>query len=164
MKNKFLISTLFTTLVAACCTVQSMSASAHSYTVDSIEIGHPYAPPALAVQPTAAAYFKSLRNTGAQADTLLSATTPVASRVEIHEMKMDGTLMQMREIPSLPLPAKSDINMSAGNGQHLMLIGLKKPLVEGERFAMTLNFERAGAVTVDVVVQAFKGGAATHQH
>lgn len=164
MKNNLLINTLFATLVATCCAIQSMSAIAHGYTVGSIEIGHPYAPPALAVQPTAAAYFKSLRNTGAQADTLRSATTPVASRVEIHEMKMGGTLMQMREIPSLPLPANSSINMSAGKGQHLMLIGLKKPLIEVERFAMTLKFERAGAVTVEVVVQAVKAEAGTHQH
>ena len=164
MKNKLLIRALFSTLVATCSAIQSMSASAHSYTLGSIEIGHPYAPPALVVQPTAAAYFKSLRNTGAQADTLLSASTPVASRVEIHAMKLDVTLMQMREISSLSLPAKSDINMSAGAGQHLMLIGLKKPLIEGERFTMTLKFERAGVVTVDVVVQAVKSGAATHQH
>jgi periplasmic copper chaperone A len=73
-------------------------------------------------------------------------------------------MMQMREIASLPLPAKSDINMSAGSGPHLMLMGLKKPLIVGERFALTLNFERAGAVTVDVVVQAVKSGATTHQH
>jgi periplasmic copper chaperone A len=163
MKNKYL-NTLFTTLVAAFCTMQAISASAHGFTVGSIEIGHPYASPTVAAQPTAAAYFKALRNTGAQADALLSASTPAASRVEIHEMKMDGALMKMREIASLPLPAKSDTNMSAGSGPHLMLIGLKNPLIEGERFALTLNFERAGAVTVDVVVQATKSGATTHQH
>lgn len=72
--------------------------------------------------------------------------------------------MLMREIASLPLPGKSDINMSAGSGPHLMLIGLKKPLIEGERFALTLHFERAGAVTVDVVVQVTISGATPHHH
>lgn len=160
MKNKL----LFSTLIAAAFIVHFVNVNAHGYTVGSIEIGHPHAPPTRAAQPTAAAYLKSLRNTGDEADVLLSASSPVANRVEIHEMKMNGLLMQMRELASLPLPAKSTINMSAGNEQHLMLIGLKKPLIEGERFAMTLNFERAGAVTVEVVVQAPKAATTTHQH
>src|SRR5690606_27219693 len=105
-----------------------------------------------------AAYFASLENKGAQADRLLRASTPVAEKVELHsgEIGTDG-VMRMRELDGgLKLPSKAVIKLRPGMGDHLMLMGLKKPLVEGDTFPMTLEFERAGKVEVKVTVQVPK--------
>ena len=71
-------------------------------------------------------------------DQLLAVTTDIAERVEMHETTMDDGVMSMRPIRSIEL-AENESTLLAPNGKHLMLIGLKRPLVEGEK--VTLNFE-----------------------
>ena len=71
-------------------------------------------------------------------DQLLAVTTDIAERVEMHETTMDDGVMSMRPIRSIEL-AENESTLLAPNGKHLMLIGLKRPLVEGEN--VTLNFE-----------------------
>ena len=66
-------------------------------------------------------------------------------------------VMRMREIDGIALAPKAKLQMRPGTGMHLMLIGLKEPLKEGATFPMTLQFERAGTVEVNVVVQAPQG-------
>ena len=65
---------------------------------------------------------------------------------------MDGTIMKMREVDSLPLPPAAKIVMKAGGSYHLMLTGLKKPLAAGVEIPLKLTFERAGTVAVSVHV------------
>ena len=76
---------------------------------------------------------------------LISAQSPVAGVVEVHEMSMDGGVMKMRAIPSLALPAGKAVDLKPG-GYHVMLIGLTRKLVEGERFPVTFVFEKAGEI------------------
>ena len=133
-------------------------ALAHGYSVGDVRIGHPFATPTPPGATIGAAYFASLENQGSQADRLLRVSTPVATRVELHsgEIGADG-VMRMRELDGgLKLPSKAVIRLRPGMGDHLMLMGLKKPLVEGERFPMTLVFEHAGKVDVEVLVQVPK--------
>jgi copper(I)-binding protein len=80
-------------------------------------------------------------------------------------MQLDGDVMRMREIQSLDLPARASVPMRHGqsNGYHLMLEGLKAPLKDGERFDLTLKFEKAGERTVKVWVQTPRQTTA-HQH
>jgi len=142
------------------------AAVGHGSTVGAIEIGHPYATPSLPGTSNGAAYFEMLENTGNAADRLLRATTPVAARVELHSMAVDAQgVMRMREIDAIALAPHAKIRMRPGSGMHLMLVGLKAPLKDGARFPMTLEFERAGKVEVEVAVQsASPGGAASHVH
>ena len=140
---------------------------AHGSTVGDIEIGHPYATPSLPGTSNGAAYFAMLENTGNAADRLLRASTPVATRVELHTMAVNAQgVMRMREIDGIALAPHAKIRMRPGSGLHLMLVGLKQPLKDGTRFPMTLEFERAGKVEVTVIVEGDSsgGGAAGHMH
>jgi copper(I)-binding protein len=133
-------------------------AMAHGYSAGDVRIRHPFATPTPPGATIGAAYFASLENQGAQADRLLRASTPVATKVEMHsgDIGADG-VMRMRELEGgLKIPAKAVIKLRPGMGDHLMLMGLKKPLVEGETFPMTLEFEHAGKVEVKVTVQVPK--------
>lgn len=95
-------------------------------------------------------------------DRLIKASTPAAGRVEIHESRMDGEIMRMRELSDgLAVAAGQEITLAPG-GIHLMLLDLPAPLVEGESIALTLQFEQAGAITVQAEVRA--PGAASHDH
>lgn len=108
--------------------------------------------------------FLSISNRGAAADRLLSASTPAARAVELHTMIRDGDVMRMRAVPGIEVPAGQTVALRPG-GLHLMLVGLSKPLREGEAVPLTLRFERAGEVRVELSVQA--AGArepAAHRH
>ena len=128
----------------------TLPALAHDYDQGSLHIGHPYAratPPGA----TSGAAYLSVENKGA-ADKLLRATTPRAGAAELHNMSMDGNVMRMRAVPGLALPAGGTVKLEP-SGYHLMLTGLKQPLKAGDRFPLTLYFEKAGQVTVDILVQ-----------
>jgi copper(I)-binding protein len=143
----------------------SAAAQAHSYTLGPIAIGHPYARVTAPGQPTGGAYLR-LENRGAS-DRLVSATADVSKGVELHTMRMEGDVMRMRQVDAIDLPANKTVVLQPG-GIHIMLVGLKAPLKEGDSFPMTLKFEKAGEVKVDVKVQAVAPGgdkpAAGHQH
>jgi len=142
------------------------AALAHGFRVGDIAIGHPFATASLAGTSNGAAYFTSLENTGAVADRLVRASTPAAARVELHTMAVDAQgVMRMREIDAIALAPKAKLLTRSGSGVHLMLMDLKAPLKEGDSFPMTLQFERAGAVEVKVVVGRPKpAGAAPEGH
>jgi periplasmic copper chaperone A len=91
------------------------------------------------------------------ADRLLSVSSPVAKKAELHTMGMSGVVMKMRPLASLDIPAGQPVTLKPG-GEHIMLLGLNGPLHEGQSFPLTLTFENAGAREVTVVVE--KPGAA----
>ncbi|KAB7646345.1 hypothetical protein GGQ62_002927 [Polymorphobacter fuscus] len=98
--------------------------------------------------------FVAITNAGTSPDRLLSATSPAANKVEIHTMTMDGGIMRMRPLPDgIAVPAGGTTSLAPG-GNHLMLIGLKAPLVEGTLVPLTLNFATAGPVKVALKVAA----------
>jgi periplasmic copper chaperone A len=90
------------------------------------------------------------------ADRLVSASTPVAKQAELHTMSMQGMVMKMRPIAGLDIPVGQPVTLKPG-GEHIMLMGLNKPLRAGETFPLTLDFEKAGPRTVNVTVE--KAGA-----
>jgi copper(I)-binding protein len=95
--------------------------------------------------------YVEIRNGGGDADKLTGGSADFAS-VEIHETSMQGNVMKMQELKDgLAIPAHGDVKLAPG-GYHIMLTGLKHPLVKGETAKVTLTFERAGAVTVDFPV------------
>ena len=70
---------------------------------------------------------------------LVSASSPVAGIVEIHEMALEGGVMKMRAVPKLALPAGKAVDLKPG-GYHVMLMDLKQPLKEGDTVPVTLAF------------------------
>jgi periplasmic copper chaperone A len=108
----------------------------------------------------------TVENKGAVADKLLGASTPAAERVEIHVMKMENNIMRMREVGPVEIKAGQTVVMGKSHpeGLHLMLMGLKQPLKEGEKFPITLNFEKAGSVQLEMMVSSQARGAKTGEH
>nr|WP_315237408.1 copper chaperone PCu(A)C [uncultured Limnohabitans sp.] len=142
------------------------TAQAHDFRHGELVIDHPYATPSLAGTTTGAVYFKAIRNQGQTPDRLLSARTAVATRVEIHQMQMDGKVMRMRQVPALELPAQTEVSLRHGGAgtHHLMLLDMAKPLKDGDRFDLELVFEKAGTRRVNVWVQTPRAGAPAHAH
>lgn len=108
-----------------------------------------WARPTVAGQSAGGGYLKIAG--GAGADRLLSASAPVAKNVELHSMEMDGTMMRMRPIDSVAVPAGQTVELKPG-AMHMMFTGLAQPLKGGTTFPLTLRFEKAGAVVVQVKV------------
>jgi copper(I)-binding protein len=141
---------------------------AHGGRAGDITITHPFATPTIPGATYGVAYIVTLENTGKRTDRLLGASTPVAQRAELHKMTVDAAnVMRMREVVDIPLTPGVPVKTRPGGGWHIMLVGLKQPLVDGSSFPMTLEFERGGKTEVKVVVQtprAPSGGAAEHRH
>lgn len=114
----------------------------------SVSIEQPWARPTAPRQATGAAYMRLLSPAG---DRLVGASSPVAVRAEVHEMRMDGEVMRMREVPALELPPGQAVALAPG-GLHVMLIGLRERLAVGQHFPLLLQFERGGTVEVEVAV------------
>ncbi|HZE91001.1 MAG TPA: copper chaperone PCu(A)C [Rhizobacter sp.] len=142
------LTSLLATVALSAATVLS---HAHSFQLGAISIGHPYARATTAAQPTGGAYL-TLTNKGAD-DRLLSASADVAKSVELHRMTMEGDVMHMRRLDAVDVPAGQTVELKPG-ALHVMLVGLKAPLQQGDHFPMTLKFEKAGEVTVQVNVEA----------
>lgn len=83
---------------------------------------------------------------------LVAVTTPAADHAEIHTMNHENGMMKMRQVESLPLQAGQEIRL--GHGDHLMLVGLKRPLQAGERVPLKLVIEFAGQQRETVVIKA----------
>ena len=111
--------------------------------------------------------FFTLTNTGKQADRLLSAESPAAGRIEIHQTRMEKGVMQMRGVSEgVALPAGQAVTFAPG-GLHLMLFALRAPLREGEKVPLTLVFERQGRVSTELLVKPREDAAAAaddHAH
>jgi len=106
---------------------------------------------------TTGAVYMTLDNKSNAEDRLTGASSDVAGTLQIHEMKVVNGTMQMREVAGgLAIPAGGSVVLKPG-GYHVMLIGLKKPLKAGDSFPLTLQFQKAGNVSVTVPVQPMGG-------
>ncbi|HEX8827006.1 MAG TPA: copper chaperone PCu(A)C [Xanthobacteraceae bacterium] len=98
--------------------------------------------------------YMTLENKTSTADRLTSVSSNVAAQVQIHEMAVVDGIMQMRQVAGgLPIPADGSVILKPGS-YHVMLIGLRRPLVAGETFPLTLTFANAGNISITVPVQA----------
>ncbi|MGP1397916.1 MAG: copper chaperone PCu(A)C [Inquilinaceae bacterium] len=159
---------LIAAAVAALTAVVALTAPAHDYRAGDIRIDHPWS---RATAPTAqtGAGFLVMANEGQEDDRLLSATADVAEKVELHRTEaVDGVMRMRPQTDGIPVPAGESVTLEPG-GFHIMLIGLKEPLVEGSSVPITLTFERAGEVAVDLTVESIgarsagtDGGASHH--
>ena len=85
---------------------------------------------------------------------LVEVRSSVAGMVEIHEMKMDGNIMRMREVEKgIEIPPGATVELKPG-GFHVMFMGLRAPFAKDTKVPLTLVFEKAGSIDVDLMVQA----------
>jgi copper(I)-binding protein len=122
-----------------------------------LEIVHPWSratPEGAAV----AAGYLTIKNHGADADRLVSATAEIAALTQVHEMAIDDKgIMTMQELADgLTIPAGGEVTLKPGS-YHIMFMKLKEPAKEGQSFKGTLTFEKAGTVDVEYAVEAMGG-------
>lgn len=125
---------------------------AQGYKLGSLEIAQPWT---RATAPTAKAGggFLTITNKGTTTDRLIAARSNTSDKAEIHEMKMDGNVMRMRELEKgLEIPPGATVTLKPG-GFHIMFMELKSPLAKGAKVPVTLVFEKAGSIDVDFLVQ-----------
>jgi copper(I)-binding protein len=96
------------------------------------------------------------------ADRLIAVETPVAERARLHTHRMtsDGT-MEMRGVEAIPLKPGESVTLKPNGEFHVMLMGLKQPLKEGESFPMTFVFEKGGRREATVKVESARAMAPT---
>ena len=137
-------------VLAALC---SAPAAARDYQLGALEISAPWARATPPSAPAGGGFLK-ITNTGSTSDRLVAASSPAAELVQVHEMKMDGNVMRMREVEKgLEIPAGGSVTLAPG-GLHLMMMGLKGPLKQGATVLVTLVFEKAGKIDVELTVEA----------
>lgn len=129
-------------------------AQAHATRRGDVVVDHAYAPPASAAPATV--YLRAVANRGQQPDRLLAAQTAVAASVELHQGGGADPARGPR-VESVAVAPGAMLRPADGNGVALQLAGLKQALAAGQRFALRLQFERAGEMTVDVWVQTPQG-------
>jgi periplasmic copper chaperone A len=136
----------------------SVAAIAADFQLKSLDIRQPFARATPSGAKTAAV-FMTIENKGKDADRLVSASSPAAGIVEIHEMKVDGGMMQMREVMGVDVKPGATVELKPG-GYHVMLMDLKQPLKQGESVPVTLKFEKAGSVEIRAAIEAMGAGRA----
>ncbi len=133
---------------------------AHGFQIGDLDIGHPWSRETPEGARVAAGYLK-ITNKGAEADRLVAVSGDIGGRAEIHEMSVNAQgVMTMRPVAALDIPAGGEVELKPG-GYHIMFLDLTDAKKEGEKFAGTLTFEKAGTVDVEFVVDAM-GKAPAH--
>lgn len=125
-------------------------AFAHDFKLGDLTIEHPWARASAGPARNGAAYL-TVHNSGPE-DSLVAAAGDIAERIELHTHIVEGDVMKMRQVEAIGVPAGGLAALKPGSF-HIMLIGLKHPLMEGERFPLTLRFAKAGEVAVEVAVE-----------
>lgn len=120
---------------------------------ESLRVDQPWSRAMPPSAPAAAVYFE-LHNATAQDDRLIAASTPVAGKAELHEHVHVGGVMKMREVAGGVKIAAGQQESFRPGGYHVMLLDLPRQMAAGEHFPLTLRFEKAGELTIDVPVQA----------
>lgn len=138
-------------LAALLVVVLGGAVQAHEYKFGDLLIDHPWARASLGQAPNGAAYM-TISTAGTEPDRLLAVESDVAKRVELHSHAMTDGVMKMRLVEAIEV-APGEPTLLQPGGLHVMLTGLKAPLKMGESFPMTLVFERAGRVEVEVKIE-----------
>lgn len=135
-------------LVAAALAV---SACGPASAFDGVSIEAAWARPAQ--QGGTTAVYLSLVNSGESVERLLGASSPVAQLAEVHQtVLMSGDVVHMQPVEAVEIPAGGRVALEPG-GLHLMLVGLTTPLAAGDTVPLTLSFQNAGEIALEVEVR-----------
>lgn len=147
----------------ALATFSAAPASAHGYKAGALEIGHPWARETPPGATTGAAYLK-VKNTGTGDDRLVSVEIAGAERAELHLSATENGVARMRPVDGVVLAAGQETRLAPG-GTHVMILGLKDGLAQGDRVPATLVFEKAGRLAIEISVEEMGyGGRGEHKH
>lgn len=125
-----------------------------TFTVGDLTIEHAWSKATIGAD-RPAVFYVEITNGGSTDDALIGITTPAATMPMLHETVVTDGIASMPHAMSIPVPAGETVALSPG-GYHGMLMGLATALKEGDRFPVTLTFENAGEVTVDVDVLSLR--------
>lgn len=128
--------------------------------VGNIMIHEPWVRASMGNTPNSAAYM-TLENMGAEPDHLIRGSSPVAKKVEPHTSLMEGGVAKMRPVDAIEVAPGTPTVLAPG-GLHLMIMGLTEKLTEGSTIPLTLVFEHAGEVTLEVPVKGMAAGDMDH--
>jgi copper(I)-binding protein len=122
----------------------------HHYKLGSLEIDNPWSRATVSAAPNGVVYL-TIKNTGTTPDKLIDVASPAADQAQVHDMKVENDVSQMWLVGGVDLLPDQTVAL-APSGLHIMLLGLKKPLEAAQTFPVTLTFEKAGSITIDVPV------------
>ena len=137
--------------IAALAIATTFAAPAQQFRVGDIIVTQPWARATSARMPNGAA-FMTLTTQGSRTDRLVAISTSAAVQAQVHITSMDGGVMKMQPVEIIEVAPDAPTTLEPG-GLHVMLMGLNGALVQGTAFPMTLTFERAGDLEVQVKVQ-----------
>lgn len=163
MMRAFLFAASAALLVSACGQPPATPPEAETIVAaaGAIELNDAWGTPTPGGRDISAGYVTIINGTDAE-DRLLSASSPRAPRVEIHEMSMDGGVMRMRPVEGgLAIPAGQTVALAPG-GLHLMFYEAAQPFVAGESIPVTLTFANAGDMEVSMSVRIPSAASAEH--
>jgi copper(I)-binding protein len=140
----------------------SPAARAHSHKKKGLEIVHPWTAATQAAGGAVPVYM-TLKSSSTTADRLVGAATPLAEKVELMEQKEPGAAGLPTVVRHVAVPAGASIRLNVG-GPHVLLSGVKKRLNAYDTFPLTLVFEKAGKVVVEVQVEETEAAAPPHKH
>ena len=149
----------FISLMSFCMLGLSATVYAQDAKVGPIKIENAYVRATAPGQPAAGAFMK-IENSGT-ADQLVSASSPAAGEVQLHQMSMEGNVMKMGQVKDIAVPANGSVDLKPG-GYHIMLMNIKAPLKVGETVPVKLKFAKAGEVEVKLPVNAVGSGMNMH--
>ncbi len=151
----------FTTIVvAAAVTAAAVAAQAKDFKLGNLEILAPHAAATRAGQMSGGA-FMTIKNNGDTPDYLIGAAGEMAEAVQVHQTRVAASgVATMAEVDKIEIPPHGSVALKHG-GYHVMLMGLKAPLKAGSSVPLTLIFQNAGKVKVDVTIDAAMGGMKT---
>jgi periplasmic copper chaperone A len=151
------LRTLIELLAALLLTFAALLAISQMAKADGIEIVDPYARATIGSAKTGVAYLKLVNRT-AEFDRLRTVSADIAEHAALHVHAMKDDVMTMEEIACLELAPGTEVEFAPG-GLHVMMIGLSKPLREGDHFPLRFTFDRAGEINIDVPVRSSVEGA-----
>lgn len=143
---------LIALVLFAVASLASSAALSHSHKKKGLEIVHPWTPAMLQKDVRATQVFMTIKNRSGTADRLLSASTPSAEKVELREPSGDGSKTETKPAAALSVAAGKTLELNR-KGPRLVLTGVKKQLHAYDDFKLTLVFEKAGRMVIDVVVE-----------
>jgi copper(I)-binding protein len=138
----------------------SGSAKATDYKIGSLEIVAPWSRATPKGAATAIGYM-TIKNNGTTPDRLIGGSVNFASAFQLHSMTMEGDVSKMRELEGVDIAPGQTIEFKPG-GSHVMFVGLKHPLTEGEHVKGTLVFEKAGTIQIKYDVQGIGAQMGPH--
>ncbi|MCS4504887.1 hypothetical protein KBTX_03154 [wastewater metagenome] len=143
-------------LITLCATLLLAVTTAHAAAPGGVTVSEAWARATPPGAPAGAAYFKATAASGA--DRLVGVASPVAKKATLHRTVTENGNRTMKHVDGVDVGPDNPLAFAPG-GYHVMLMGLDQPLKAGDRFSMTLTFEKAGDIEVDVEVRPITAGA-----